>query len=68
MGCTFVGGRTPGGNAGVRYANKDEVVIAVELVHPRGSGRVRTARIDSSQRKADIFEFAKANIAPSTVL
>lgn len=68
MDCTFVGGRTPGGNAGARYANKDEVVIAVELLHPRGFGRVRMARIDSSQRKADIFEFAKANIAPGTVL
>ena len=56
MGCTFVGGRTPGGNAGARYANKDEVVIAVELVHPRGFGRVgdgphrraRSARSTSS--------------------
>ena len=26
------------------------------------------ARIDSTQRKVDIFEFAKANIAPGTVL
>ncbi len=68
MDCTFVGGRTPGGNAGVRYANKDEVVIAVELVHPRGFGRVGMARTDSTQRKVDIFEFAKANIAPGTVL
>ena len=68
MDCTFVGGRTPGGNAGVRYANKDEVVIAVELRHPRGFGPVRMAPIDSTERKADIFSFAKANIAPGSVV
>lgn len=66
MDSTFIGGRKERRLA--RYANKDEVVIAVELRHPRGLGRVRLARIDSSQRKAEIFDFAKANIAPGTIL
>jgi hypothetical protein len=68
MDCTFVGGRTPGKAGNRRYANKDEVVIAVERRHPRGLGRVRLACIDSRERKAEIFDFAKANIAPGTVL
>jgi hypothetical protein len=33
-----------------------------------GLGRVRMARIDSGQRKSDIFAFARANIAPRTTL
>ena len=44
------------------------MVIAVERRHPRGLGRVRLGRIDSSQRKAEIFDFAEANIAPGTIL
>jgi hypothetical protein len=67
MDCTFIGGRKQGKLA-ARYANKDEVVIAVELRHPKGLGRARLARIDSRQRKAEIFDFAKANIAPGTIL
>jgi ISXO2 transposase-like protein/transposase-like zinc ribbon protein len=67
MDCTFLGGRTQG-RSGVRYANKDEVVIAVERLEPVGLGRVRMARIDSRQRKSDIFAFARANIAPGTTL
>jgi len=66
MDCTFVGGRTPRERA--KYSTKTEVAIAVELQHPKGLGRVRLARIDSSQRKAEIFDFAKANIAPGTIL
>ena len=37
---TFIGGRTQG-RGGLRYANKSEVVIAVERQHPRGLGRAR---------------------------
>jgi transposase-like protein len=64
---TFVGGRTRG-RSGVRYANKDEVVIAVERIHPRGLGRARLARIDSRYRKEDIIAFAQSSIAPGTIL
>src|SRR5215211_4742708 len=67
MDCTFIGGRTER-RFPARYANKDEVVIAVERRHPRGLGRVRLARIDSTQRKADIVEFAETNVAPGTIL
>lgn len=67
MDCTFIGGRKKGRLA-ARYANKAEVVIAVELLHPAGFGRARMSHIDSRQRKAEIFDFAKANIAPGTIL
>ena len=66
MDCTFLGSRAPRNQA--RYANKTEVVIAVELRHPKGLGRVRLAPIDSRYRKADIFAFAKTYIAPGTIL
>jgi transposase-like protein len=66
MDCTFVGGRSPRDQA--RYTNKTEVVIAVELRHPIGLGRVRLACIDSRNRKAEIFAFAKANVAPGSIL
>jgi transposase-like protein len=56
------------GRTAARYANKTEVVIAVELRHPKGLGRVRLAPIDSRYRKADIFAFAKTYIAPGTIL
>jgi transposase-like protein len=67
MDCTFIGGRSQRKRA-ARYANKAEVVIAVELRHPKGFGRARLARIDSRHRKAEIFDFAKATIAPGTIL
>jgi hypothetical protein len=68
MDCTFIGGRARHGKDGVRYANKDEVVIAVERRHPKGLGRVRMARIDRRHRKDEIFDFARASIAPGTIL
>jgi ISXO2-like transposase domain/Transposase zinc-ribbon domain len=67
MDCTFIGGRSHR-KGGPRYANKTEVVIAVERQHPKGLGRARLARIDSQHRKAELFAFAQANIAPGTVL
>ena len=47
---TFIGGRMQG-RGGLRYANKSEVVIAVERQHPRGLGRARLGRIDTSLRR-----------------
>lgn len=69
MDCTFVGGRTPGMNT-PRYYNKAEVVIAVEHErgHQYGLGRVRMAVIDRTRRKLDVLAFAKANIAPGSIL
>jgi len=67
MDCTFVGGRSLD-KPGFKYANKDEVVIAVERRHPRGFGRVRMVRIDTFRRKQGIFRFATAAIAPGTIL
>jgi transposase-like protein len=67
MDCTFIGGRSQG-KSGPRDLNKEEVVIAVERRQPRGLGRTRLASIDSRQRKAEIFDFAKANLAPDSLL
>ena len=64
---TFVGGRSGTGKAGPRYFNKTEVVIAVELIKPRGFGRVRLREV-SAERKDDIFEFAKDCVAPGSVI
>jgi transposase-like protein/predicted RNA-binding Zn-ribbon protein involved in translation (DUF1610 family) len=67
MDCTFIGGRNQG-RSGPRYFNKEEAVIAVERRRPGGLGRIRLASIDSRQRKAEIFDFAKANLAPGSLL
>jgi hypothetical protein len=67
MDATFIGGRS-GTRGGPRYANKSEILIAVERRHPRGLGRVRLAHIDTSQRKAEIHDFVEANIEPGTIL
>jgi ISXO2-like transposase domain len=63
---TFIGGRAPSKDA--RYINKSEVVIAVELRHPTGFGRVRLGVIDIADRGSQLSEFARAAIAPGTVL
>lgn len=64
---TFLGAPLAG-RAGVRYANKAEIVIAVERTHPKGLGRARLTHIDSTDRKAEIFEFIRHNIAHGTIL
>ena len=64
---TFLGARSPG-RAGPRYANKLEVVIAVERRHPKGLGRVRLAHIDMTDHQPQIAAFANTVIAPGTVL
>jgi transposase-like protein len=64
---TFIGGRTQG-RGGLRYANKSEVVIAVERQHPRGLGRARLGRIDTSLRRDELHDFIARNIATGTIL
>jgi hypothetical protein len=64
---TFIGGPMPG-KAGPRYANKTEVVIAVERQHPQGLGRARLAPIATRDRKSDLLEFIRHNVAHGTVL
>ena len=64
---TFIGGRKQVGRES-RFANKNEVVIAVERVQPRGFGRVRLAQLDSSRHSEELFEFLQANIAHGSVL
>lgn len=65
--CTFLGARS-GRRDGPRYANKHEIAIAVERRHPKGLGRTRMAVIDTTNRKADLEDFAAASIAPGTIL
>jgi hypothetical protein len=67
MDTTFIGGRTPG-MAGPRYYNKEDVIIAVERVRPRGLGRVRLTCVGDLGRKTATLAFATANVAPGTVL
>jgi transposase-like protein len=64
---TFIGGRT-GGRSGPRDANKAEVVIAVERLHPVGLGRVRLRPIRLEQRKNELFNFTRDSIAHGTIL
>jgi transposase-like protein len=64
---TFVGGRSRGGRR-ARYETKSEVTIAVERRHPKGLGRVRMRRIDSTDRKAEVFDFAADTISPGSIL
>jgi transposase-like protein len=64
---TFIGGRMQG-LSGPRYANKAEVVIAVERQHPRGLGRARLRQIDTSNRKEELYDFLRDNIATGTIV
>lgn len=68
MDSTFVGGQVRRRSAGTRYGNKAEVAIAVELLHPKGFGRVRLAHIDSATRKDHLVDFIEQNITPGTIL
>lgn len=63
----FVGGRSQGGRR-ARYETKAEVTIAVERRHPKGLGRARMRRINTADRKNDIFEFAHDCIDAGTIL
>jgi len=67
MDSTFIGGRSQGPRT-PRYANKIEVVVAVERAHPRRFGRIRLHQIDSSQRSDELFELIRTNIAHGTIL
>ena len=64
---TFLGAAVQG-RSGPRYANKAEVAIAVERQHRRGLGRARLAHINTEDRKHDLFEFVRHDIAHGTIL
>ena len=67
MDSTFIGGKT-GAKSGVRYNNKAEVVIAVEIGHPKGYGRVRLRHIDTERRKEELTEFVREVVAHGSIL
>lgn len=63
---TFLGGRRKPRSG--RYANKFEVVVGIERQHPKGFGRIRLAHIESSMRKAEVFDFVQHNLAHGTIM
>lgn len=67
MDSTFIGGRTQD-RRGIKYANKAEVVIAVERQEPRKLGRARLRRIDLEDRKNELFEFTRTSVADGSWL
>jgi transposase-like protein len=64
---TFIGGRGQG-RGGKRYANKEEVAIAVERFPPHRLGRVRMRSIDTTDRKYELLHFSEDSIAAGTIL
>ena len=67
MDSTFIGGTT-GSKSGARYANKAEVVIAIEIEHPKGYGRIRLRHIDSRHRKEELHAFITDVVAHGSIL
>jgi transposase-like protein len=63
---TFIGGPTQVRSN--RYANKAEVAIAVERMHPKALGRVRLRHIDSEDRKNELFKFTQQSIAHGSIV
>jgi hypothetical protein len=64
---TFIGGRAQVRKA-ARFANKAEVVIAVERQHPKGLGRVRLRHIELADRKNGLFSFTQDCVAHGTIV
>ena len=58
---TFVGGSEKGGKRGRGTANKEIVVIALEIHHPKGFGRVRMKRLPDASG-ASLIPFICENI------
>ena len=63
---TFIGGLTQVRSN--RHANKAEVAIAVERMHPKGLGRVRLRHIDSQDRKNELFTFTQQSVAHGSIV
>jgi transposase-like protein len=61
---TFVGGAETGGKRG-RGTDKEVVVIAVEVLHPKGFGRVRMRRVPSAEG-AHLVGFVREAVAPGS--
>jgi len=63
---TFVGGVDQGGKRG-RGANKEIVVIALEIKHPKGFGRVRMRHVPDASA-ASLEPFVRETIAPDSIV
>ncbi len=64
---TFIGGRAQVSKL-ARFANKTEVVIAVERQHPKGLGRLRLRHIELTDRKNELFDFTRDCVAHGTIV
>ena len=64
---TFIGGRTQD-RRGMKYANKAEVVIAVERQEPGRLGRARLGQINPNDRKNELLEFTRHSVADGSWL
>ncbi|AUT67880.1 MULTISPECIES: IS1595 family transposase [Paraburkholderia] len=58
---------TPSGKPSKKRTTKALIVIAVEILEPRGFGRIRLKRIDR-ERVADVLPFVKSVVAPGSVI
>ena len=63
---TFVGGVDEGGKRG-RGTNKEIVVIAVEIKHPKGFGRIRMRHVDDASA-CSLEPFVREMIAPGSTI
>jgi transposase-like protein len=63
---TMIGGAEEGGKRG-RGANKEIIVIAVEIKHPKGFGRIRMRHIPDASAKS-LEPFVREMLAPGSIL
>jgi transposase-like protein len=63
---TFVGGVKEGGKRG-RGANKEIVVIALEIKHPKGFGRLRMRHVPDASAES-LLPFVREVIAPDSIV
>jgi transposase-like protein len=64
---TYVGGSERGGKRGRGAENKAIVVIAVEIHHPKGFGRVRMRQVPDASG-ASLIPFIRDNIEPGSAV
>lgn len=58
---------TPSGKGRKRYTTKAMIVIAVEILEPKGFGRIRMQRIEA-ESVASVVPFVQAVVVPGSVL
>jgi transposase-like protein len=65
---TYIGGREKGKRSAIHYSKKKAIiVVAVELLRPKGFGRVRLRQISSASKKT-VLPFVCEAIEPGSVI